>query len=125
MNIRGSKIELFLTSIGFIIVFYIVILATTQTCQRNKDINDNEFITIGMIYKYEKGKRVENYKYKYYYNKKLYESEINTYGFGEEKCVNHFYTVKLSTKNPDNSEILIEQEIIDDSEILKFKENEN
>ncbi|WP_343696907.1 hypothetical protein [Flavobacterium sp.] len=118
MNIKGNKIELFLTSIGLIICFYIIILAITQTCQNNIDIDNNEFTTIGMVYKYEEGRRVENYKYKYYYNRKLYQSEINTYGFGGAKCINHFYTVKLSSKNPHNSEILLEKEIIDNYEIL-------
>ncbi len=105
-----------------LIVFLIAIIFIVKSIylqrEAEKDIELNRLETVGKIYKFTWNKSFKYYYFSYYHNGVEFKNyEDISYAEGEQ-CVNRYYKVILSNKNPENSKILIDEEIID---IVKIK----
>ena len=112
---RTAKIlgTLFCVAMG-----YFIYLSNSDENRKNGAISKNKFTTIAKVYEIESGR---NYNYAHFYfffnEKKYYSSEFITNDM--RKTINRYYKVELSIENPKYSQILLEQEISDKTEIVK------
>ncbi len=111
-----KKIFIFL---GISIVITVLILAFLDVNKREKSINENKHETIGKVYDFNSNRSFNHYEYRYYFKGKLFSDYEDLDDFDREECIGRFYRIYLSTKNPEYSKILLDQEITDTSEILK------
>ena len=86
--------------------------------QIQKDIKNNTVYGIGKVFYIDFNRNFTDAKYFYFYNGIRYESgeKIDVSG---DKYLNKFFKIEFSSKNPDHSNIFLDQEINDTVEINK------
>lgn len=113
MNISFSKfVKIFIASFGLIIIVY----AIWSFIDREKNIEENKFETIAKVIDFKSNRSFSNYSYEYTFKNKTYKDYDD---FEGEKCINRYFKVVISTKNPHYSKIYLDQEITDTLEIIK------
>ena len=103
--------------IGLPILCYMIVSAIINTNRIEKDIQDNNFETIGKVTKFESNRSVSYYYFIYYYDNKKYSEHNYIDDQNRELCVGKYYKVNLSTKNPQYSKINLNEEISDSIKI--------
>ena len=117
---KEAKFERILTIIVFILILFFLLYVVNETNVIDSNIEKNKFITVGRVYKYEegmKGKKI--YLYEYYYKGQIFDKTSNEGNIENGRCLERFFIVNLSTKNPEYSKIFLNQEVKDTAEILK------
>lgn len=100
-----------------LIVFLIAIIFIVKSIylqrEAEKDIELNRVETVGKIYKFTWSKSFKYYYFSYYHHGVEFKNYEDISSAEGEQCVNRYYKVILSNKNPENSKILIDEEVID------------
>ena len=85
------------------------------------DLEQNKFITIGKVIDYSGGRNGGHFKCWYYYRGHKYYVTANASGYQENDCLDKYFEIKLSTLNPNNSELMLERQISDSTRIKEFE----
>ena len=115
MKINSKNIVIILFILFGLFIF---VSAYIGVKKREDSIEQNKFETIAIVYKFESNKSNNRYYFRYFYNNKKYLNDENISGFNREDCIGKFYKIHLSTKNPQYSKILLEQQVTDTTEII-------
>lgn len=105
--------------IGIPVLLYLVISGLINNDKIEKSIENNKYKTISKVFKFYSNRSNTRYYFEYYYMNKIYRNSENVDGYGKEQCVGKYYKINLSTKNPEYSEIFLDQEVTDSAEIDK------
>ncbi len=106
--------------IGLICILFFVTFAYFINKAQNdidSNIKENKYQTTCKVYKFESRRSSRHVYYYYYYDGIKYERWENC-NVSENEVLNKFYRVDISTENPSNSKILIDQEVTDSIEIV-------
>lgn len=106
----------FVLTVALVAIFFIFKAIYMQK-MKNEDIELNKVEIIGKVYDFTWNKNFKYYYYLYYYNGVLYKNYDDIDYGEEEKSIKRYYKVILSSKNPENSKLLISEETIDSVEI--------
>lgn len=105
-------------TIGIPILFYLIISALINMNKIEQNIENNKYETIGKVYKFFSNRSSSRYYFIYYYDGKKYNESNDIDYFGGEECIDKYYKINLSTKNPEYSKIFLDQEVTDSIEIV-------
>jgi|LakMenEpi03Aug12_release.lakeMendotaPanAssembly.Ray.scaffolds.fasta_scaffold756286_1 hypothetical protein len=106
--------------IGLILVMILVVIIYKSNQNDKKEgisIDNNKYITVGKIFKIVSRRSFTHVYYYYNYNGLRHETWKNA-DVSEDEVLNNFYRVNISTENPSYSEILLDQEVTDSTEIV-------
>lgn len=106
-----------LITFGILITIFMVTSAIVDMNKRSNSIEMNKYETVAKIYKYHGNRSFHHYYFEYFYRGKKYQDYKNIDLGSREKSIGKYYKLNLSTINPQYSKILLDQEIIDTSEI--------
>lgn len=113
-----NKIKYIPAVVGIPILSYLIISVLLKMNKIEQNIENNKYETIGKVYNFVSNRSSSSYYFNYYYEGKKYnKSNLIDYFDGEE-CVNKYYKINLSTKNPNYSKIFLDQEVTDSAEIV-------
>jgi hypothetical protein len=100
-----------------LVALFLIFKAIYMQKMKNEDIELNKVEIIGKVYDFTWNKNFKYYYYLYYYNGVEYKNYDDIDYGEEEKSIKRYYKVILSSKNPENSKLLINEETIDSVEI--------
>lgn len=103
---------------GLLVVLFMFIASINDMNKRKNSINENKFQTVGKVYKFHSNRSFNHYYFTYNYKGREYNNYQNIGSHGRENCVIKFYRLCLSTKNPEYSEVFLDQEVTDSAEIV-------
>ncbi|MCA6423781.1 MAG: hypothetical protein IM568_13350 [Flavobacterium sp.] len=115
MKFNYRKIFIF---IGISITVAMIFCSFWNMQEREKSINENKYETLGVVYKYYSNRSNSRYYYKYVYKNLTFYNDEDLDNFNGEACVNKYYKINLSIKNPEYSKIFLDQEVTDSTEIV-------
>lgn len=113
-----NKKEKIVGSIGILIFIFFAYFINNSQKNIETRITENKYETICKVFKFESRRSFTHVYYYYYYNNLRYERWDNT-DLTEEDVLNKYFRVNLSTQNPKDSKILLDQEVTNSTEIVK------
>ena len=113
----------YLGGIFFVALFVFVFFKNYLDSKENHlDIENNKVETIGKVSKITTRKSFYKVEYYFYWGNTKFESETSIRE-NDKEYLNRFFKVNFSARNPINSEILLDREIVDTNLIAQFPEN--
>lgn len=111
----NNNLTFFVCILLFCIVYF---FGEKYRDQIQKDIKNNTVYSIGKVFYIDIKRNFIDARYFYFYNGIRYESgeKIDVSG---NKYLNKFFKIEFSSKNPNHSNIFLDQEINDSVEIKK------
>jgi hypothetical protein len=104
-----------------LISFFVVIYFISDNNKKTKknSIEENKKMSIGKVYKFEKSKSFQFYDFTYFYDGIKYKNAKDAKRMGGNSLVGRYFRIELSTKEPKYSNIFLDQEVTDSTEIVK------
>jgi hypothetical protein len=93
-----------------------ITLAVMDRCKREKDLDTNGYISLGKVIRRESNRSFNDCYFEYYVDGKKYVHYENEKGFNDS-YLNKYYLIKVSSVNPQNSIIYLDEEITDSTKI--------
>lgn len=104
--------------IALISVFFLIFIGYRKQISNDTDIENNKYQTIGRVYKFNSNRSFDHYYFEYYYNSIRYTNYQDISNSRQEESVNRYYHVDLSSKDAENSKIILDEEVTDSTKIV-------